>query len=123
MSNRGQTAGETATDNSKSLTVNDITFTEGDDRVTIEITGKAFANLCEITRIFNEWDENDYTPILILNDFCMPSSFMCLGKKRPDEGLAQNVTQVLPGAIAAYFDDGQDSLIDAFEKAGFSTSF
>lgn len=121
MSKQSKTAGKTATRNSKSFTLNDIAFTDGDNRVTIEVTGKAFANLKEITEIYNRWADDDYTPTDILRVFCFHTTFLNLYKKY-DENSERGWIQTLPGAIAAQVVDGEE-LKMLFEAAGFSTCF
>ena len=121
MKRNAKTAGETATRNSKSFTLNDITYTDGDDRVTIENTGKAFANLKEITEITNKWADDDYTPSDILRDFCFPSTILNL-YKRSDETWKNSYEQTLAGEVASQMINGHE-LWQLFEAAGFYTSF
>lgn len=122
MSSIEETAGETATENKQSFMHNDIIYTDGDDRVTIEITGQAFANLKEIAEITNKWAENDYTLSDMLRTFCLPDSFLYLHDKYPKSAIPYDVVQVLPGAIVAQYGDC-DELASIFASAGFSVNY
>lgn len=107
----------------KSFTENDITYTNGADRVAITITGQAFANLKEITEITNKWTEDDFTPVGILREFYLTDPFLYLNKKNPNAGKRiYDLHQTLTGAIAEQFDEGKE-LYRLFESAGFSTCF
>lgn len=99
------------------FTENDITYADGADKVTITISGKAFANLKEITETINKWAKDNYTPTEILRDFCLPDSFLFFHDKMPQASI-----QTFPGAIVNQLIDG-DELRPLFESAGFSTDF
>jgi len=103
---------------STSFTHNDIIYTDGDDRVTIEITGKAFANLKEITELTSKWSEDDYTLSDILRVFCFTDSFLYLHEKRPNANKSNIDIQTLPGFIVEQFVEGEE-LRSLFESAGF----
>ena len=118
MSSIEETAGETATENKQSFMHNDIIYTDGDDRVTIEITGRAFSNLKEITELTSQWSEDDYTPSDILRVFCFTDSFLYLHEKRPNANKNNLGIQTLPGFIAEQFVEGEE-LRSLFESAGF----
>ena len=118
MSNRKETAGETAKSNNTSFTLNDIIYTDSNDRVTIEITGRAFSNLKEITELTSKWSEDDYTPSEILRVFCLTDSFLHLHEKRPNADKSNLDIQTLPGFIAEQFIEGEE-LRSLFESAGF----
>lgn len=95
MSKKNETAGETAKSNVKPFTLNDITFTDGDDRVTIEITGKAFANLKEITEIYNRWNDDDYSPSDTVIRVLCGDWWFNLDQKKLDDTLDQNCCGLL----------------------------
>lgn len=121
MSKKNETAGETAKSNVKSFTMNDITYTDGEDRVTIEITGQAFQNLKEMAEIFGRWNGGRESPSEMLRDFCFHTTFLNLyNKKNNDES-----DQTLAGAIIAQFCNNEYvcELEQAFEKAGFDMSY
>lgn len=110
-------------DDTKSFTENDITYTDGTDRVAITITGRAFANLKEITEITNKWTEDDFTPTGILREFYFTDPFLNLNEKNPNDGKTiYSSSQTLSGAIAAEFSEGAE-LRRLFESAGFNTCF
>lgn len=121
MSSIKEAAVKTATEDRQSFALNDIIYTDSSDRVTIEITGRAFANLKEITEITNKWADDDYTPTDILRVFCFHTTFLNLYKKY-DENSESGWIQTLPGAIAEQMVDGEELKI-LFEAAGFSTYF
>ncbi len=118
MSSIEETAVETAIESKQSFTQNDIIYTDGSDRVTIEITGQAFANLKEITELTSKWSEDDYTPSEILRVFCLTDSFLHLYEKRPNANKRNLGIQTLPGFVAEQFVEGEE-LRSLFESAGF----
>ena len=118
MSSIKEAAEKTATESKQSFTLNDIIYTDSSDRVTIEITGRAFANLNEITEITSKWSEDDYTPSEILRVFCLTDSFLHLYEKRPNVNKSNLGIQTLPGFVAEQFVEGEE-LRSLFESAGF----
>ena len=99
---------------------NDITYTDEPNAVTIRITGKAFANLKEITAIFNKWDEADNTPADIVRKFMCGDEWLYLDEKKPEPLL---LPQTLAGMMCDAYHGETDTpeLEAAFEAAGFST--
>ena len=122
MSSIEKTAGETATESKQSFTQNDIIYTDGDDRVKMEITGQAFANLKEITEITNKWAEDDYTPSDILRVFCFCDSFIYMNEKNPNAQNPYTAIQTLTGAIAEQYIE-KEELVSLFKSAGFNVLF
>lgn len=103
-----------------SFTQNDITFTDGDDRVTIEITGKAFANLKEITEIYNRWNDDDYSPSNTVAQILCGDSWFTLAQKKPDDTTKQNCC----GLLYDIYSDCSDAkeLAAALITAGFDVN-
>ena len=103
-----------------SFTQNDITFTDGDDRVTIEITGKAFANLKEITEIYNRWNDDDYSPSNTVAQILCGDSWFSLAQKKPDDTTTQNCC----GLLYDMYSDCSDAkeLAAALITAGFDVN-
>lgn len=121
MSSRGQTAGETATDNADRIHLKcGLVFTDKQDRVMIEIVGKAFANLREITGILNGLyvDCEKTTPAEVVKDFlCADNSWFNLHVKQPNYEWEQN----LCGGIVEMLDDKYATKAEAaFNAAGFA---
>ena len=120
MSNRGQTAGETATDNAGRIHLKcGLVFTDKQDRVMIEIVDKAFANLREITGILNVLygDCEKTTPAEVVKDFlCWGSPWFNLHIKQPEK-----YEQNLCGGIVEMLDDKYATKAEAaFNAAGFA---
>lgn len=120
MSKQKETAGETAKSNVKSFSVNDITYTDGEDRVTIEITGQAFANLKEITEIFNRWNDDDYSPSNTVAQILCGDWWFNLAQKKPDDTTTQNCC----GLLYDIYSDCSDAkeLAAALITAGFDVN-
>lgn len=99
---------------------NDITYTDEPNAVTIRITGNAYANLKEITAIFNKWDNASNTPADIVRQFMCDDEWRYLDEKKP-EALA--LPQTLAGMMCDAYHGEADmpELEVAFEAAGFST--
>ena len=85
----------------------------------IEIVGKAFANLREITNILNGLDDDDEknTPAEVVKDFlCWGSPWFNLHIKQPEE-----YEQNLCGNIVQLLDDKYATKAEAaFDAAGFA---
>lgn len=97
-----------------------IVYTDNAQSVVITIRGEAFANLKEITTIFNRWDDNDKSCAEMIRTFGVMDFFENLGRRRPE--LPE---QTLPGMICGSYCETSDvgALRAAFESAGFSTNF
>lgn len=96
-----------------------LVFTDKQDRVMIEIVGKAFANLREITGILNGLDDDDEknTPAEVVKDFlCWGSPWFNLHIKQPEK-----YEQNLCGNIFQLLDDTEAQKAEAaFNAAGFA---
>lgn len=100
---------------------NGVALRDGPGRVTITISGRAFENLAEITRIFNRWNECDYTPaeLLWFEHLSYSGWTVTLGDERPQRVRGE---QTLPGLIRDLYTGAEDAdeLGRAFEAAGLS---
>lgn len=121
MSKQRKTAGKTANESEGSFTSNDIIYKDGADRVTIEITGAAFANLKKIAEIFNKWSGEELSPASFVywNYLSRFDAWQHLNEKKPKS----EYMQTFAGKICDMLCDADnvDALEKAFNAAGFAT--
>lgn len=102
----------------RTRTKNDIVMSDHDDRVTIEVTGKAFANLKEITQVYNQWCAGDCLPSDMIELVFLIDPWFNLQKKKVSE-----YEESFFGFLCAMYSDEPDieQLESALSKAGFDT--
>jgi len=98
--------------------VNDIVMSDHDDRVTIEVTGRAFANLKEITRVHNQWCEEECLPSDMIESVLFIDPWFNLQEKKVSE-----YEESFFGSLCAMYGDEPDvsKLEASLSEAGFGT--
>lgn len=121
MSKQSKTAGKTANESEGSFTSNDIIYSDGADRVTIEITGAAFANLKEIAEIFSKWSGEELSPasFVFWNYLSRFDAWQHLNEKKPKGECMQTLVEEVCDMLCDV--DNIDALEKAFNAAGFTT--
>ena len=119
MSKQSKTAGKTANEGEWSFTSNDIIYSDGADRVTIEITGAAFVNLKEIADIFGKWSGEELSPasFVFWNYLGRFDAWQFLSEKKPK---SEHV-QTLAGEICDMLCEAEN--VEMLEKALNATGF
>ena len=108
------------TTNTVAPSADGISFTAAPDRVTITVTGAAFANLREIADVFNRTTGESMTPADILAAFALTSDFSDLARCKEPGGSFQTLPASICEAIRTGGEEGVDDLAEAFMAAGFT---
>ena len=91
-----------------------ISFTDAPDKVTVTITGAAFANLREIADVFNRTTGESLTPSDILAQFGLTVELTELARCKDGGAM-----QTLPAFVCDGCETFANELAAAFKAAGF----
>ena len=98
--------------------VNDIVLTDKNDRLVIEITGKAFANLKEIASIYNKWNDDNLTLSEVAEEFMFGDYVLNLNQKK-----SVALHQTFSGIICDAFCDVPDVDVEELKRMFASAEF
>lgn len=101
--------------------VNDIVLTDKNDRLVIEITGKAFANLKEIASIYNKWNDDNLTLSGVAEEFLFGDYVLNLNQKK-SVALHQTFSGIICDAFCNVPDVDVKELEGMFASAGFDVN-